>query len=69
MKESASQKRATRKYISGQYRPSVYIDKRYKENIENHFHKKGFNSFNEYIIALIKKDVGIDLGDQGKKEV
>lgn len=57
MKESESQKRATRKYISEQYRPSVYINKERKEEIEKHFKNKGYKSFNEYVIALIKKDM------------
>lgn len=57
MKETESQKRATRNYIAKQYRPSVYIDKERKEEIEKHFTSKGYKSFNEYVIALINDDM------------
>lgn len=57
MKQSEAQKRATMKYISGQYRPSIYIDKERKEDIEKHFRNKGYKSFNEYVISLIDEDM------------
>lgn len=57
MKESVAQKKATRKYIAGQYRPSVYIDKNKQVEIENHFKRRGYKSFNEYVNALIEKDM------------
>ena len=57
MKESESQKRATRKYISGQWRPSVYIPKDKQELIEQWFVEHGYKSFNEYVIALIDRDM------------
>lgn len=58
MKESESQKKATRKYIEGQWRPSMYIDKALQPDIEKHFRKKGYKSFNEYVIALVLNDIG-----------
>lgn len=57
MRESESQKKATRKYIKGQWRPSMYIDKELQPDIEKHYKEKGYKSFNEYIIALVKKDM------------
>lgn len=57
MKQSEAQKKATMRYISGQYRPSVYIDKERKKEIETHFKSKGYKSFNEYIISLIDEDM------------
>lgn len=60
MKESESQKKATRKYIEGMYRPSVYINRDKRPEIEKRFKELGYKSFNEYVIALMKND-GIDL--------
>ena len=57
MRETEAQKKATRKYIASQYRPSVYIDRERKEDIEKHFASKGYKSFNEYVIALIDADM------------
>ena len=57
MKESESQKRATRKYISGQWRPSVYIAKDKQEPIERWIAEHGYKSFNEYVCALIDRDM------------
>lgn len=57
MRETEAQKKATRKYIASQYRPSVYIDRERKEDIEKHFREKGYKSFNEYAIALIDDDM------------
>lgn len=60
MKESESQKKATRKYISGQWRPSMYIDMKYKEQIEKHFKELGYNSFNQYVNDIVLRDCGIE---------
>lgn len=57
MRETEAQKKATRKYIASQYRPSVYIDKERQEDIEKHFREKGYKSFNEYVIALVDADM------------
>ena len=57
MKQSEAQKKATMKYIATQYRPSVYIDRERKEDIEKHFKNKGYKTFNEYVIALINEDM------------
>lgn len=57
MKQSEAQKKATMRYIAGQYRPSVYIDKERKKEIEMHFKNKGYKSFNEYITTLIDEDI------------
>ena len=60
MKESESQKRATRNYIQGQWRPSMYIDKTLQPDIEKHFKSKGYSSFNEYVYALVLDDMKKD---------
>lgn len=52
-----AQKRATKKYLTTQYRPSIYIDKSRQETIEQHFKNKGFKSFNEYVNWLIDIDM------------
>ena len=57
MRETEAQKKATRNYISKQYRPSVYIDKERQSAIEDHFKKKGYKTFNGYINALIDEDM------------
>ena len=44
-------------YKNKKYRPSVFIDKERKEEIEKHFKSKRYKSFNEYIIALIEDDM------------
>ena len=44
-------------YKNGKYRPNVFIDKDRQEDIERHFKKKGYKSFNEYVIALIDEDM------------
>lgn len=56
MKESESQKKATRKYISSQYRPSIYIDKTYKEQIETWLHEHEYKSINAYLLDCLKRD-------------
>lgn len=57
MKESESQRKATRKYISKQWRPSVYIAKDKQELIEKWIAAHGYKSFNEYVCVLIDKDM------------
>lgn len=57
MKESESQRKATRKYISKQWRPSVYIDKDRQKLIERWIEEHGYKSFNEYVCALIDRDM------------
>ncbi len=44
-------------YKNRKYRPSVFINKELQEDIEKHFKDKGYKSFNEYVIALINKDM------------
>ena len=44
-------------YKNRKYRPSVFIDKEKQTDIEKHFKDKGYKSFNEYVIALINKDI------------
>lgn len=56
-KTSEAHTRATNKYANSKYRPNVFINKEYQENIEKHFKSKGYKSFNEYIIGLIEKDM------------
>ena len=57
MRKSESQKKATRKYIKGQWRPSMYIDKELQPDIEKHFKEKGYKTFNEYVNALVSEDM------------
>ena len=44
-------------YKNKKWRPSVFIDADKRESIERWFIDKGYKSFNEYVIALIKKDM------------
>lgn len=57
IKSTEAQLRAKKKYANSKYRPNVFIDKDKQEAIEKHLLKRGFKSFNEYIIALIEKDM------------
>lgn len=58
MKESESQKKATRKYIANQYRPSVYFDKDLQEKIEKRYSELGYKSFNQYVNKMVLDDIG-----------
>lgn len=54
-------------YKNGKYRPSVFFDKTYQEQIEKHFTDKGYKSFNQYINDMVLADVGIlPVGNDGK---
>lgn len=48
-------------YKNGKYRPNVFFDKSKQIDIEKHFRKKGYKSFNEYVNALVCDDL-----DKGK---
>lgn len=54
-----AQKRATQKYQNSKWRPSVFVDPSKRESIEKWISEHGYKSFNEYVIALIDKDMGI----------
>ena len=56
-KTSDAQLRASLKYANSKYRPNVFIDADKRESIERWFTGKGYRSFNEYVIALINKDM------------
>lgn len=56
-KVSKAREETTKRYVAKQWRPSVYIDKTLQDKIEQHFVQKGFKSFNEYVKALIDKDM------------
>ena len=51
-------------YKNKKWRPSVFIDKNKQEPIERWIADHGYKSFNEYVCALIDKDMGIVGADQ-----
>ena len=63
-KTSEARLRASKKYSNSKWRPSVYIDKDKQESIEKWFTDKGYKSFNEYVCALIDKDMGVNGRDR-----
>ena len=44
-------------YKNGKYRPNVFFDKSIQIDIEKHFKKEGYRTFNEYINALVIADM------------
>ena len=58
-KTSASQIKASVEYDKrkGNTTIACKVNKEYKSQIEKHYKEKGYKSFNEYIIALVKKDM------------
>ena len=56
-KSTDAQIRATKKYSNSKWRPNIYLDMNRRKEIEEHFRNKGHKTFNEYIIALIDKDM------------
>ena len=44
-------------YKNGKYRPSVFFDKSMQIDIERHFRKEGYRTFNEYVNALVSADM------------
>ena len=44
-------------YKNGKYRPSVFFDKSMQIEIEKHFKKEGYRTFNEYVNALVLDDI------------
>ena len=52
-----AKKKATMNYLNSKYRPTVLLDKGKREEIEKHFKIQGYNSINEYINALIERDI------------
>lgn len=56
-KTTEAQLKASKKYSNGKWRPNIYIDIDKRELIEKWFMNKGYKSFNEYVIALIDKDI------------
>ena len=42
-------------YKNRKWRPNIFIDKR--EVIEKHYKSNGYKSMNEYLLALIEKDM------------
>ena len=59
-KTSEARLRANKKYSNSKWRPNVYIDKDKQELIERWIAEHGYKSFNEYVCALIDKDMGVD---------
>lgn len=65
-KETEAQKRASRKYKNSKWRPNVFIDKDKQPAIEQWIADCGYKSFNEYVCALIDRDMSTD-GSDGKE--
>ena len=59
-KTSDAQLRASLKYANSKWRPNVFIDKDKQESIETWIAEHGYKSFNEYVCALIDRDMGTD---------
>lgn len=56
-KSTEAQIRATKKYSNSKWRPNIYLNMDRRKEIEEHFKRKGYKSFNEYVIALIDEDI------------
>lgn len=56
-KTSEARLRASKKYSNSRWRPNIYIDADKRESIERWFTARGYRSFNEYVTALIDKDM------------
>ena len=48
-------------YKNGKYRPNVFFDKSMQIDIEMHFKRKGYKTFNEYINALVIADMSKEI--------
>ena len=48
-------------YKNGKYRPNVFFDKSIQIDIEKHFKKEGYRTFNEYINALVIADMSKEI--------
>ena len=59
-KTSEARLRANKKYSNSKWRPNVYIDKDRQEAIEAWIAEHGYKSFNEYVCALIDRDMSTD---------
>lgn len=58
-KTSEARLRANKKYSNSKWRPNIYIDKDKQEPIEQWIADHGYKSFNEYVCALIDRDMGM----------
>lgn len=54
-----AKKKATKNYLNSKYRPTILLDKEQREEIEKHFKAQGYKSINEYINALIERDINL----------
>ena len=63
-KTSEARLRANKKYSNSKWRPNIYIDKDKQEPIEQWITEQGYKSFNEYVCALIDRDMGMGGADQ-----
>ena len=59
-KSTDAQIKAKLKYANSRWRPAVYLDADKRELIEKWLTSKGYRTFNEYVCALIDKDMGIE---------
>ena len=53
-------------YKNKKWRPSIFINADKRESIERWFTGKGYKSFNEYVCALIDKDMRTDKVDHAR---
>ena len=67
-KSTDAQIRAKTKYANNRWRPAVYIDKDKQAPIEQWIADHGYKSFNEYVCALIDRDMGMGT-DRGSDHV
>lgn len=44
-------------YKNRKWRPNIFIDADKREVIEKHYKSNGYKSMNEYLLALIEKDI------------
>ena len=63
-KTSDAQLRASLKYANSKWRPNIFIDKDKQAPIEQWIADHGYKSFNEYVCALIDRDMGMGGDDQ-----
>lgn len=56
-KTTEAQIRANKKYSNSKWRPNIYIDKDLQPEIERHFKEKGYDTFNQYVVDLVMKDM------------
>ena len=56
-KTSEAQRIATKKYANSKWRPNIFIDKDLQPKIEDRIKELGLESFNKYVLKLIRLDL------------